>query len=246
MNRWIAALALWTVATAAAADAGVTPYTATYEVDRGSMTVGTAQITLSRNADGSYTYQSTTRASGFASLFFKDVITEASHFELADGRPRSLLYRFSQSGGSHEKSESIQFEWGKNAAYTDEDGREHTNKLTAGVSDRFLTQLLLSLDLQSGKLQDSYKVLDHREVTTYSMEKLKDEPLRTPAGSFDTTVLERKEPGKDRVMDFWMSPKLHGLPVQMQQRETDKATVTLTLTSISFDTPAPAASTGQK
>lgn len=248
MRRIALAACLWlSLASAVAADGiAIPPYHADYSVSRNSLAIGVAKFTLTENADGSYTYQSVTHPAGVAALFFSDVVTETTHFEVEDGAPRSLLYSFSQTGGSHEKAETIQFDWQKRAAYTGEDGKNRPTRIETGTADRFLAQLLISLDAAAGKSGGQYTVLDHHELTTYTLSAQPVARLHTPAGEFDAVVLERKDPVKGRVMDFWLAPKLHYLPVQLQQREPDKATITLTLTDIGFDTPTPAAATASR
>ena len=236
-------LLLLGASTAATADGlAIPPYHADYSVARNNLSIGVAKFTLSENGDGSYTYQSVTRPAGVAALFFSDVVTETTHFEIEDGAPRSLLYSFSQTGGSHEKAETIQFDWMKRAAYTGEDGRNRATRINVGTCDRFLAQLLLSLNAAAGKPGGQYTVLDHHELASYTLSVQPGAKLKTPAGDFDTVVLERRDPDKGRVMDFWLAPKLHYLPVQLEQKETDKATISLVLTDIDFETPSPAPS----
>ena len=134
------------------------------------------------------------------------------------------------------------FDWNKNTARTIENGQSKTTPLTPGVADRFLTQLILSQDAESGKFQDEYKVLDHRDISRFTPSRPRDKSLSVPAGTFDTVVVERQDKGSKRVTDFWFAPKLRYLPVQIQQREPDENTYTLSLTSSAFDkTPAPVA-----
>lgn len=210
------------------------PFQARYSLARNSLTLGVSDFTLAHEADGSYTYKSVSRPTGLASLFAGDVITETSHFQLVDGRPRSLSYSFSQTGGKHEKAESIDFDWEKGVAASDEDGRKRRTKLTPDVCDVFLMQLLVAQDEADGRLAASYKVLNNRELTDYALSRLPDQKLKLGDITYDTVVLERKDPKKDRVMDLWLSPALHYLPVQVQQSEPGKATFTLSLESISF------------
>lgn len=244
MKRWIASVALLALSCAAHAGDGLIPFKATYE---GSVSIGSlaCEMSLGRNPDGTYSYESTSHAIGFASLFFKDVIREESRFEMVDGRPRPLEYRYNRSGGKHEKSETIEFDWKKNTARTEENGRTKTTPLSAGVADRFLTQLILSLDTASGRLQDEYKVLDHRDISRFMPPRPGERDVRVPAGAFATLMVERHDKGSKRVTDFWFARKLHYLPVQIQQREPGEDTYTLSLTSSSFATAAPAASTGK-
>ncbi len=243
MMRWITATLLACLPLAAQAE-GLMPFKAEYN---GSVSVGSlvCEMTLSRDADGSYTYESTSHAVGLAAMFVKDVITETSRFEMVDGRPRPLEYRYTRSGGKHEKSETIRFDWSKNSARTSENGQDKTTPLTPGVTDRFLLQLMLAVDAGLGKLHSDYRVLDHRDLSSFSPPKPEDQDIHVPAGRYATLMVERQDKGSKRVMDFWLAPKLHYLPVQIQQREPGEDTYTLQLTSVSFGSEAPAAGTTQ-
>lgn len=236
-------IALLMISSGAWADTSeLTPFTAGYE---GSVSLGSlkCEISLSRETDGTYTFKSTSHAIGFAAMFFKDVITETSHFEIVDGRPRSLEYSYVRTGGKHDKSETIQFDWRKSLATTVENGKTVATPISAGVADRFLTQLILSYDTAAGKLQDSYRVLDHRDISHFSPKRLPDKTFSVPAGEFATVAVERQDEGSKRVLDFWFAPKLDYQPTKIQQREPGEDTYTLTLSSIKFDTSAPAATT---
>lgn len=229
---------------ARAEDGVLAPYHADYSLARNSLTLGTASFSLKRSGDGGYTYKSVSHATGLAALFAGDVITQSSQFELAGGRPRPVLYAYTQAGGKHDKSETIQFEWSKQFAYGDEDGRQHRNTLTPGMSDVFLIQLMLAVDAADGKLADSYTLLDHGETTAYMPRKLPGQRMRVDGTRVDTELLELRDPKKGRVIRVWLAPTLHYLPVQIQQSQPDKATFTLSLDDISFDgTGAPSAAT---
>ena len=246
MNRWIAGIPLLLSCLPLAAQAdGPIPFKASYE---GSVSLGSlaCKVTLTRDGDGSYRFESTSHAIGFAAMFVKDVITETSRFEMVDGRPRPLEYRYTRSGGKHERSETIHFDWDKNTAHTVENGEERSAPLTAGVTDRLLLQLLLGLDAENGKLQGEYQVLDHHELSSFAPPAPEDRSIRVPEGRYDTLMVERQDKGSKRTTDFWLAPTLHYLPVQIEQREPGEDTYTLALTSVSFDTPAPAASSAAK
>lgn len=231
---------------AARSDGGVLPsYHADYSLARNSLTVGTASFSLNPEGDGDYTYKSVSHASGLATLFFGDVITQTSRFEMAGGQPRPLNYSYSQSGGKHDKSETIRFDWDKGLAKGDEDGHQHENPLSPGTSDVFLIQLVLAADAAAGRLAKEYTLLDHGEVTDYVPRKLPDQKMRVDSTQVDTTALELQDPKKGRTISVWLAPALHYLPVQIQQSEPGKATFTLSLDDISFEDAAPSASTKQ-
>ena len=219
-----------------AADTHIPLYHASYSVSRNDFRVGVAEFTLARSPDGNYSYKSVTQPTGLAALFFSDVITESSQFTLRDGKPESLRYEYSHSSSSHDRSEQISFDWDKHIAIS-RDGKKHRNiTIEPGIYDRALAQLAVSLDIAGGKLADSYRVLDHNEISEYRMQRGDDTRLRTESGTYQVIKVARKDAKKKRTTTFWLAPKLDYLPVQIEQSEPGKATIGLTLTEIHFDT----------
>ncbi len=229
-------LLVCTLGTATAASPTIPLYHATYSVGRNDLRIGTANFTLTRNKDGTYTYKSITQATGLAALFFSDVITETSRFKVSDGNLQSLEYSYDHTGNTKDKKETIRFNWDKGKAYSDDRGEQRILPIKAGTYDRLLAQLAISMDLEAGKTVGDYPVLDHNEITVYHMHRQGSTTLKTPAGEYEVIEIARKVPKKNRVTTFWLAPKLDYLPVQMKQTETGKATISLVLTGIKFDT----------
>jgi Protein of unknown function (DUF3108) len=207
-------------------------YQATYSVGFGSLRAGTASFSLSKNADGTYTYKSLTKSAGLAALFLNDVVSETSHFEVMDGKLRPLQYTYEHTGKDKDNKETIQFDWAKGVAYTEEDGKQKSLPIKAGIYDRLLAQLAISMDLQAGLVVEDYPVLGHGEINVYHMLRQDNTDLKTPTGNYETVVIARRAPHKDRVTTFWLAPKLDYLLIQMEQTEPEKATISLTLTDI--------------
>lgn len=224
-------------------DGVLAPYHADYSLARNSLTLGTARFSLEPDGGSSYLYKSVSHATGLAALFASDVITQKSRFEVMDGQPRPLSYTYIQTGGKHQQSEETRFDWGKMLAHSDWDGHSRNGSLKPGVSDVFLIQLVLAVDVSQGKLAKQYVLLNHGEATAYQPHKLDDQKMKVDGSMVDTTVLELKDPRKGRAIRLWLAPVLHYLPVRIQQSEPGKATFTLTMGDISFDTPIPAAAT---
>jgi hypothetical protein len=221
---------------ASAADTHIPLYHASYAVSRNGFQIGTAEFSLTRNPDGSYSYRSITQPTGLAALFFSDVITESSQFALKDGRPESLRYDYIHSSNDHDRSEHIRFNWDKHNADSSEGKKHKTLAVEPGTYDRALAQFAVSLDMAAGKLADVYCVLDHDEINRYQMEREDDTKLRTPGGTYQVIKVARKDTRKKRITTFWLAPKLDYLPAQIEQIEPGKATISLTLTEIHFDT----------
>ncbi|MGA9853670.1 MAG: DUF3108 domain-containing protein [Gammaproteobacteria bacterium] len=210
-------------------------YQASYSVGLGSLQALNAHFTLTRNPDGTYTYQSVTKTAGLVALFRNDVVTETSHFKVMDGKLQPLQYTYEHTGKNKEDKENIQFDWVKDVAVSNEDGKQHTLPIKSGIYDRLLAQLAISMDFAADRDVEDYPVLDHNEINIYHMLRQDNTDLKTPAGNYETVVIARRAPHKDRVTTFWLAPKLNYLPVQMEQTEPDKTTISLVLTDIKFD-----------
>ena len=74
--------------------------------------------------------------------------------------------------------------------------------------DKLLYQLAIMHDLQNGRTPASYRIADGGGIKTYSFEKLGEEVVETPLGSFDTIKILRHKPGSSRKYVFWCAPDL--------------------------------------
>ncbi|HET7922645.1 MAG TPA: DUF3108 domain-containing protein [Gammaproteobacteria bacterium] len=234
----IACATLLVSGTARAATPVIPLYHASYAVNRNDFRIGTATFSLTRNPDGSYTYQSVTRATGLAALFFSDVITETSEFTLNGGHVQAQRYAYTHSNNDHDAPEHIRFDWKTGSAQLGEGKSSKSVRIASDTYDRALAQLAISLDLAAGKPATNYTVLDHGKLTHYRMQQGKDTQLHTPDGNYQVIELLRKNEKKKRTTTLWLAPKLDYLPVKIKQTEPGKATITLTLTSIKFDMPS--------
>lgn len=227
-------LALASTSATAAAPA-IPLYHATYAVNRNDLHIGNARFSLTREANGTYDYQSVTQASGLASLFFSDVITEISYFAVNANGLQPLLYSYTDTGHGHNRDQTIHFNWAKHTAESTQGDAHKSFPLKPGTYDRALAQLALSVDMAAGHLPEEYRILDHGEFQNYRMQRTGEAQLKTPAGSYSTVKVARNDKKKNRVTTFWLAPGLDYLPAQMQQTEPGKATITLVLTEIHLD-----------
>src|SRR5690348_13754523 len=149
MNKKMLEMALLTagllISAGAMADSGLlSPYSADYDMERKGIGSAKATFTLDKDADGGYVYKSVLHPTGIASLLLGDV-TQTSAFKLADGRPESVSYDYTEKS-KHPNQESIQFDWTKKAASSTEDGKTRKAVLTDNSVDVQLVQLLLASD----------------------------------------------------------------------------------------------------
>jgi hypothetical protein len=230
-------LPIWALG-AAAEDPALAPYRAEYSLALHGVSAGLSEFSLSKDADDTYTYYSAAHTTGLLGMLKPHYkVAQVSRFSLADGRPQPLDYSYEQSDGDDKSTETIHFDWGQKLAHGLDQGRKHNYALSAGMSDVFLIQLMLATDAATGRLADKYQILDHGEISSYSLQRLPGQKVQVGDTEVDAQVVALHDAKKGRTITVWLAPSLHYLPVQINQ---DKPSVNLSLNSISFG-GAPAA-----
>src|SRR5690606_30559123 len=110
------AVALLGAAAPAGAQTEIPTYTAQYEVEYKGRRVGESTQTLERTADG-YKFASVTEARGIIPrLALPRPLIEESRFEIHDGEPRPLEFRYEDGTRKGEDNVSIEFDWANGMA----------------------------------------------------------------------------------------------------------------------------------
>ena len=221
------------LATAGAATA-LEPYTARYELERGSLTVAEARYTLTRQDDGSLLFRSEATPRGLLArlLAGDNRITETSRFRLgADRGIVPLAYEYRHEDGDEVETETVEFDWEEGIALAEAEGERARLEIPPGTLDRMVLQLAVRRDLGQGAGTLDYRLVDEDELKTYRFVIADRQRIRVPAGEFYTLRVEREnEDGKQTV--FWCAPSLDYLPVRVEQRKPDDPTLRLSLKSV--------------
>lgn len=210
-------------------------FQARYELEWGPLYVGKTALSLTRQRDGGYVYQSVTHPAGVVALIRKDLITETSHFDWNCGEVRARSYAERKDDGTRERRQTIRFDWRQRRAFIDDEGRKSSLALPRGTLDPLLAQLALSLLRSAADRAPTFPVLNNGKLEQYRFKDAGTATLDTPQGPLATVILKRPDPHTGRTLVFWLAPQLHYLPVRMQQVEPGKATISLKLTEIKFD-----------
>lgn len=183
-----------------------------------SIARGEAVMSLGRSEDNQFVLSSTSRARGAARLFRSKPIRECSVFETTEsGRWQAKRYRYSDG----KKDGAIDFNWATASAVASHDGGEATIALEQGVTDRLLEQLIMSRKIVDQQQLLPAQVIDRAARNTIIYERLGNERITVPAGSFDTISYRRAREGSKRSSIIWFAPTLDGLPVRIEQYRLD-------------------------
>jgi hypothetical protein len=217
---------------AAAADEAPMPFSAEYVASRNGEAVGRTTLALSDNGDGTFTLRSDTRGtSGLAKLAGIHVV-ETSHFRWRDGRPEAIDYDYRQESALKDRTRHAEFASGE--ARVEEGGKTFRYAIVPGLVDRHAVTLAIANDLRRGATAFDYKVAVKDRVEDMRYERVGEESVEVPAGTFEATLMRRVgEPGSDRkrVARSWFAEKLGWLPVEIEQTDK-KDTITLKLEAV--------------
>jgi hypothetical protein len=233
MKFLLALLAFALSANAVRADeAPLAPFRAEYDAYRNGDALGRTTLELADNRDGTWTLRSETRGTAGLAKLAGIHIVETSHFRWRDGRPEAIDYDYRQESALKDRTRHADFASGE--ARVEEGGKSFRYAVVPGLVDRHAVTLAIANDLRRGATAFDYKVAVKDRVEDMRYERVGEESVDVPAGTFQATLMRRVgEPGSDRkrVARSWFAEKLGWLPVEIEQTDK-KDTITLKLEAV--------------
>jgi len=204
-----------------------TGFETTYEVQHNTIYLGDTVRKLSRQEDGQWLYQSSTKAKGLAGLFFKDTIEERSILAITPNGIRPSTYSYEQTGGKKEKHIKLDYHWNKNLMFS-----SYLNKdlgLLPGTQDLLSFVLQIMYELQANKQIIDMPIAYKDSIDQYQLKVIGKETIVTPFKSLPTVVLLSNKIKDKKQFKFWCAPSLQYLPIRIKKIENDGDEDTLSL-----------------
>ena len=199
-------------------------YQADYSVAKGSMTLGNLHTSL-KYSGNRYAYHKYTKATGIAALLTGIKITERTDGQFSGQNiiPQSYFYNMSRHGKS--RIDKVNFNQRKAAGSYD--GTPYQLNTPPNTQDRASLEISLARDLSFNKKRLSYSVITHGEKTQYNFQRIGNEKIKTPAGTFNTVKVKVIRSGSKRDTTFWMAKELGFIPVKINHREKDTVIISV-------------------
>lgn len=191
-------------------------FQAEYTVKKGTMKLGNLHSTLTYSGN-KYAYQKRTKATGIAALLTGIKINENTNGTFSGQQliPQNYLYKQSRHGKS--KIDKAVFRGDKVAGSYK--GKSYNHTIKKGTQDRASLEIMLAQDLSKNKAQLSYEIVGRGEQQTYKFQKLGEERLKTPFGTFTTIKVKVVRKGNKRATTFWLAKELGYMPAKVVHRE---------------------------
>jgi len=191
-------------------------FQADYSVAKGSMNLGNLHTSL-KYAGNRYTYHKYTKSSGLAALLTGIKITENTNGQISGQNIRPNNYLYNQS--RHRKSKVDKIHFSGNTAKGNYKGQPYTQKINAATLDKASLELALARDLALNKPRLSYSVVESGKTKQYNFQKMGNERIQTPAGTFNTIKVKVQRKGNKRETIFWLAKETDYMPVKIRHRE---------------------------
>jgi len=199
-------------------------FEADYSVAKGSMSLGNLNASLQYSGNR-YIYSKSTKATGIAAMLTGITITEKTDGLFSGQKIAPQNYLYNQSRRSKSRIDKIHFN-GKSAVGSYKNNRFNL-AVQSGIQDRASLELVLANDIGSNKQQLNYTVVERGKVKQYNFQKLGNEQIKTPAGTFNTVKVKVVRTGNKRETVFWLAKEIDFIPVKIRHREKDDVITTV-------------------
>lgn len=140
---------------------------------------------------------------------------EIAQFEWRNCQARSHHYRHATSGFGINREGEIKFDWQQSQAI----GSKAVYALSAQAMDALSVAMMARCNMAKDEQAFSYAVAEPDGMEEYQYRTLGKENLETPAGHWNSTVVERDYPERNRNSKFWAAQELDYFMVRMDHQE---------------------------
>ncbi len=201
----------------------------TYNAAWGGMSIGQVAVALRPDVPaGCYRYTNTSNPSALVRALYGSP-NQASRFCIQDGRIRSQHFE-SVLPGDDKRSYTLDFDWNRHIV-TDQNGQARA--MPDDAIDSFALEQAVRLWVQAHAGDSTppiagFTMIDNKNLTHYQFKFSGHQKIDTPAGSFDTLLMERID-NPDKQGRFWLAPERGYMPVRIETRNGNKPMVTMVL-----------------
>ena len=201
-----------------AADGDIVPFSAHYQADWKSITVGASDLELKQDTEpGHYLYTWTITAHGIFRLYRAEV-SQKSWLSLHADHVRPEKYR-AEDGAS---SVSLDFDWDAGRVRGTSETKPVDLQLKDGTQDVMSIQVEVMLDLKKGDLPATFQIIDKDNPKEFIYTQEGTAHIRTALGELDTVIVASRQAGNNRVLRMWFAPSLGFVPVQAERTRDGK------------------------
>ncbi|QQX78435.1 DUF3108 domain-containing protein [Shewanella sp. KX20019] len=210
----------------------LTPHTAEYQVNYGSIELGRARYILAAAGGNAFKYRFD---SDVSLLILSDQRHIRSEFTLEDKQLIPMRYSVERTGTGPNFREQIAFAKGQNVVHSRYKDERAKFPYDAELFDPLMVQLQFRLDMAANKEELHYTMVKEGEIDDYGFKIVGKERVNIDSGSYQTLKFEVVRDSTKRQTFFWMSPKLSYLPIRLTHFEKGSKQLDIQLLNYKFE-----------
>lgn len=210
---------------------------AVYEVLRRGSKIGEVHVSLSRDEQGIWLFDTETVATARLARILRVSAEESAHFVWHNGHVVMLTYRQVARAPTRTRYWQHEADWEAGISRT----RTYEGDLDIELEERVVDPLTLRLQLAAALHDEAnhgrdlhFRVLERDEIEDQHFFYQGHERVEVPAGCFDAIRMQRfRREGSSRNYDSWHAEAFHWLPLRILQTKDDDPELDIRLLSTS-------------
>lgn len=213
---------------------------AKYAIQKYGMKVAEASYKLS-HTDSGYKFSQNTELDGFISMFADDTVSAVSYVDEIDGELLLQKHNYTQTGREKNRNEAFSIQWNtsvkpsKGNISGEVRGKKISLETTEPVWEVLSFQIPLMIDANEKIKHYPYKALLKGKIDTYEFVLTSNKKITFADKEYNLLQMVRTDPRKKRQLHIWIAPKLHNLPVIIENYRKGKQHSRMQLESVQFD-----------
>ncbi len=212
---------------------------AKYAVQKYGIKVAEANYQLS-HTDSGYKFSQNTELNGFISMFADDSVSAVSYIDDVDGKLLLQKHKYIQTGREKNRNEAFSIQWDTSEKLLKGNisGVVRSKKINLQTTDpvwEILSfQIPLMIDADENIKRYPYKALLKGKIDTYEFVLTSNKKIIFAGKEYKLLQMVRTDPHKKRQLHIWIAPKLHNLPVIIENYRKGKEHSRMQLESVQF------------
>lgn len=219
-------------------------FNATYAVQKFGMKLAEAHYQLSYTDKG-YKISQNTKLYGFARLVADDSVSVVSLIDVAGDNLLLTRHKYVQTGSDKNENEEFNILWNtyKNSLKGEitgvVEGKKISYKTDTEIWDVLSFQIPLMIEADKDIKEYPYKAILDGKVETYNFVLTSSEKISFAGIQYQSLHVVRSDPVKNRQLHIWLVPKLHNIPVIVENYRKGELHSRMQLESVQFDNEKP-------
>lgn len=219
-------------------------FNAKYGIEKFGIKAAEATYQLSYTDKG-YKFVQHTKLTGIAKVFNSSTVSAVSYVDEVGDNLLLTKYEYVRTGSKKDRNENLNILWNthKNMLRGEISGtvRGKKVKLTTDseIWEILSFQIPLMIEANETIKEYPYKAILKGEINTYNFVLSATKKIRFAGKQYQAIELVRTDPHKDRKLRIWLIPKLHNIPVIIENYKDGNLDSLMRLERVQFNSEKP-------